>query len=528
MRLVPRAAVMSTRSAPARACPRACRARGRVAARSSARARATAPRVENPSASAPSAPDAPLDALRVAIDALRSRVSELLPSEATRAATRAAYASSASLRFAFFLSQAVANSRATDARDLDVGAIAQAVGRVVLGNDGEGAASMVTKTMDGEVMEKARADSLNSFLEAHMGAILDVFRKEMEFVEQGTYKFPYDMDPSTAPAAQWNPVAVSALARANARDQQTVAERRNAKKGQELRESYVADPKRYPDYYLQNFHYQTDGWLSAESAKLYDFQVECLFLGSADAMRRRALPYIADFMRNRDAKTTKHLDVASGTGRFLSFVRDNHPELQSTALELSPYYLEATRKLNRRFEGKGGSLRLVEANAEDMPLEDNEFDMITNVYLFHELPRAVRKTVAKEMARVLKPGGKLFFVDSVQLGDGKDIGMESAYELALDRFPAFNHEPYYKDYSVTNLVELFEEVGLRHEATSEAWVSKTMVFSKPFDGQDISQASAEIVVPQEVEAPAAVAETMPKETPVAAETSEPEIGRRKF
>ena len=512
-----------------RARPRAHHAvatSSRDGARRAAATRSTRVRVKVMNQNAP-AMNAPLDALRRAVDDARARVDDVVPREVSRAATRAAYASSASLRFAFFLSQAVANSRATEARDVDVGAIARMVARVVSGSGDARGVPMVTNTGGGGG-EKTAEDSLNAFLEAHLGAIADVFRKEMEFVEEGTYKFPYDMDPSTGPAAQWNPVAVSALARANARDQQTVAERRNAKKGQELRESYVADPKRYPDYYLQNFHYQTDGWLSAESAKLYDFQVECLFLGSADAMRRRALPYIADFMRNREAKTTKHLDVASGTGRFLSFVRDNHPELQSTALELSPYYLEATRKLNRRFEGKGGSLRLVEANAEDMPLEDNEFDMITNVYLFHELPRAVRKTVAKEMARVLKPGGKLFFVDSVQLGDGKDIGMESAYELALDRFPAFNHEPYYKDYSVTNLVELFEEVGLRHEATAEAWVSKTMVFSKPFDGQDISQASAEVVVPQEVEAPAAVAETMPKEMPVAAETSEPEIGRRKF
>ena len=188
--------------------------------------------------------------------------------------------------------------------------------------------------------------------------------------------------------------------------------------------------------------------------------------------------------------------------------------------------------MNKRFEGKGGSLRLVEANAEDMPLEDNEFDMITNVYLFHELPRAVRMTVAKEMARVLKPGGKLFFVDSVQIGDGKENGMEGAFELALDRFPAFNHEPYYKDYAVTNLVELFEEAGLRHEATATAWVSKTMVFSKPFDGQELPRAAElPVVVPQEVETPAAVVEAVAEEKPSETESvgdDEPEIGTRKF
>ena len=36
---------------------------------------------------------------------------------------------------------------------------------------------------------------------------------------------------------------------------------------------------RLPDYYLQNFHYQSDGYLIVESAQLYDYQVEVLFTG---------------------------------------------------------------------------------------------------------------------------------------------------------------------------------------------------------------------------------------------------------
>jgi ubiquinone/menaquinone biosynthesis C-methylase UbiE len=46
-----------------------------------------------------------------------------------------------------------------------------------------------------------------------------------------------------------------------------------------------------------------------------------------------------------------------------------------------------------------------------MPFDDNTFDSITCVYLFHELPSEIRKAVVKEMSRVLKPGGKVFFVD---------------------------------------------------------------------------------------------------------------------
>ena len=41
-----------------------------------------------------------------------------------------------------------------------------------------------------------------------------------------------------------------------------------------------------PRYYLQNFHYQSGGWMTDDSAELYDTQVEVLFNGSANAVRR--------------------------------------------------------------------------------------------------------------------------------------------------------------------------------------------------------------------------------------------------
>lgn len=42
----------------------------------------------------------------------------------------------------------------------------------------------------------------------------------------------------------------------------------------------------YPKYYQNDFHYQTDGWFSSESAKTYNIQTEMLFFGQQDAMQR--------------------------------------------------------------------------------------------------------------------------------------------------------------------------------------------------------------------------------------------------
>merc|ERR1712216_542124 len=141
--------------------------------------------------------------------------------------------------------------------------------------------------------EEAARD-VSAFLEAHMSAILSVFREEMELIENEEYKFPYDMNPVTAPSYQTNLLQVLRISRDNIRDQQQKVQPRRQRKdgGQDLLSTFEIDEKRYPKYYAQNFHYQTDGWLSNESARLYDFQVETLFLGSADAMRRRCLPHL--------------------------------------------------------------------------------------------------------------------------------------------------------------------------------------------------------------------------------------------
>ena len=56
---------------------------------------------------------------------------------------------------------------------------------------------------------------------------------------------------------------------------------------------------------------------------------------------------------------------------------------------------------------------MVEAFAEAMPFAARQFDVVTCIYLFHELPPAVRRVVAGEIRRVLKPGGTLVFVDSL-------------------------------------------------------------------------------------------------------------------
>jgi ubiquinone/menaquinone biosynthesis C-methylase UbiE len=212
------------------------------------------------------------------------------------------------------------------------------------------------------------------------------------------------------------------------------AGRRLEKRSQEA--ASLPQAEGLPDYYTQNFHYQTGGWLTADSAKVYDVQVETLFMGAAGAMRRQAIPPIADYLRGRDQREMRLLDVACGSGRFLQQLAQAFPAMPMTGCDLSEAYLDEAH----RFLSSRRNVTLEQGNAEALPFEPDSFDIVTCVYLYHELPREVRRRVTESVARVLKPGGIFVLVDSLQWGDIE------AYDGLLEAFPQRFHEPYYLDY----------------------------------------------------------------------------------
>jgi len=223
------------------------------------------------------------------------------------------------------------------------------------------------------------------------------------------------------------------------------------------------DVETYPAYYRRLFHFQSDGYLSAASAARYDHQVEVLFGGAAAAMRRQALVPLREAILGvkGGVRGAKLLDIACGTGVFLAEIKRNYPRLAVSGVDLSePYLAVARRRL-----ADWSRATLVKGNAEALPFADASVDIVTCVYLFHELPRRARRTVAAEICRVLKPGGRLVYVDSLQTGDEPD------YDAMLDWFPLAFHEPYYAGYLREDLGRLFGP-GLQPLSEIPAYLSK--------------------------------------------------------
>jgi ubiquinone/menaquinone biosynthesis C-methylase UbiE len=223
-----------------------------------------------------------------------------------------------------------------------------------------------------------------------------------------------------------------------------------------------------PEYYLQNFHFQSGGWLTEESAECYDTQVEVLFKGTANIMRRQALPPLAQHFAGRDQRHLRLVDIGCGTGRFLDFVKQAWPRLPVIGIDMSEAYITHARNHLRRWSKSS----FIVAGAEAIPLPDNCCDALTSIFSLHELPPAVRRAAIGEAARVLKPGGRLVMIDSLQLGD------RPAYDAMLERFPGNYHEPYYSTYLREDFPAIAGCSGLSHHGDTKAFVSKVMVFDK--------------------------------------------------
>ncbi len=285
-----------------------------------------------------------------------------------------------------------------------------------------------------------------------------LFQRDLANVEAGIYPLPADHD-GTLPV-------LLARSRLFFEDLPDIHRRRERRA---VRQVLTEETRgRRPNYYLQNFHYQSGGWLTQESAQRYDTQVEVLFNGSANATRRQALVPLHEIFAGRDQRRLKLIDVGCGTGRFLDSLKQAWPRLPAIGVDLSEAYVaEAKRHLKRWCW-----INLLVGNGEALPVKTASQDAVTTIFVLHELPPKVRRIVFDEFARVLKRHGRLIVVDSLQIGDEPD------YDGMLELFPRNYHEPYYKSYLREDFREIAASCGLAHVRDVNAFVSKVMVFDK--------------------------------------------------
>jgi demethylmenaquinone methyltransferase/2-methoxy-6-polyprenyl-1,4-benzoquinol methylase len=108
-----------------------------------------------------------------------------------------------------------------------------------------------------------------------------------------------------------------------------------------------------------------------------------------------------------------HLDVAGGTGDIAFRVaKAGGPQTKVTVLDINGDMLAVGRERAER-KALANQLTFVEANAEDLPFEDGEFDAYTIAFGIRNVPRIDRALA--EAYRVLKRGGKFLCLEFSQV-----------------------------------------------------------------------------------------------------------------
>ncbi len=247
-------------------------------------------------------------------------------------------------------------------------------------------------------------------------------------------------------------------------DGQSISKRRQNRRAMEFSGAAKRWLDDLPAYYRRNFHYQTDGYLSKRSAELYEHQVELLFRGGADAMRRMVLAPMKAHFGDHNGRGLRFLELGSGTGSATQSIARAFPKAKISCLDLSyPYTKHAQRQL-REFE----RVECIQGDASELEFGDDRFDAVYSVFLFHELPLSVRELALDEARRVLRPGGIFGLVDSLQTGDDEEL------DWALEFFPREFHEPYYAHYVSNPMEKLLEQAGFDEIESRKGYLAKCL------------------------------------------------------
>ena len=151
----------------------------------------------------------------------------------------------------------------------------------------------------------------------------------------------------------------------------------------------------------------------------------------------------------RLASGQRVLDLASGTGTLAIWIKRHQPLLDITGVDLDPAVLAIA---SRKAKAAKLDIRFERAPSYNLPYPASHFDRVVSSLFFHHLPWQDKMRTARELVRVLKPGGELHVAD---WGRPTNFVMRGLF-LVIQCLDGFETT---RDNVAGRLVELFEQAG---------------------------------------------------------------------
>ena len=221
-----------------------------------------------------------------------------------------------------------------------------------------------------------------------------------------------------------------------------------------------------PRYVLQEFHNLPNGNYSNRLTRGYAKGFDVAMLGRMHAARRRMADALAD--------CASALDLGCGGGASTAALAE-HGIGDLWGLDPSPYLLRCAAARVPRAQ-------FVQGIAERTGFADARFDGVACCFLFHELPPRAADRALAEIARILRPGGRLAIVEPAveqyQTGAWRLVarhGPLGAYFRALARAI---HEPFAAGWHKRDARAWLAAGGFRVESDRTDFPVRTLVCAK--------------------------------------------------
>lgn len=138
----------------------------------------------------------------------------------------------------------------------------------------------------------------------------------------------------------------------------------------------------------------------------------------------------------------KVLDIACGNGTFLKQLIDKF-DIEGYGTDISDKMIDNAKRLN-------STMHFAVADCENIPFENNFFDIITVCASFHHFPNVT--AFAHEAFRLLKPNGKIYIAE---------VYYPAIIRIICNPFVPLSKAGDVKFYSPNEIIKTFEGVRFR-------------------------------------------------------------------
>ncbi len=122
------------------------------------------------------------------------------------------------------------------------------------------------------------------------------------------------------------------------------------------------------------------------------------------------------------------LDLGCGTGQLTQRLGEQFPEATVVGADLSDGMLERAAERAEADDAVANLRGFVRADAQRLPLAGGSFDVVTCTESFHWY--ADQEAAVAELARILRPGGRLVIASIATVTGFADDAIQRATELA--------------------------------------------------------------------------------------------------